>query len=67
MKKSKRYFCFWNRQEDDDGKYFDTGCGGEFCFELEDLSARDNGFFYCPYCGKIIKEKLPVKDSGGRE
>lgn len=49
---SKDTECLWTLDPDDE--CWDTGCGHRF-HTLEG-SLQDNGFVYCPYCGKMIKE-----------
>jgi hypothetical protein len=40
-------------------EYWESECGQVFTF-IED-GPRDNGFEFCPYCGKSLVE-LPVTD-----
>jgi hypothetical protein len=47
---TEQYSCVWG--EDDDG-VFDTDCGNRFVFNAG--KPGDNGFMFCPYCGKNIK------------
>lgn len=35
--------------------FYETGCESSFIFEAGMI--KDNGFVFCPYCGKEIKEK----------
>ena len=44
--------CRWTY--DDTHDKHDTGCGEAFTFN--DGGPDDNGFFYCPYCGRRITE-----------
>ena len=44
--------CKWKYDEDDD-KY-DTSCGRAFCFMVD--TPKENEYYYCPGCGKRIKE-----------
>jgi len=41
--------CIW--EEDADGIWM-TGCSKSFVFDTEDV--RENGFVFCPYCGKSL-------------
>jgi hypothetical protein len=45
----ENYDCEWN---DDDEGMFETECGNAFVFN--DGGPADNGFRFCPYCGKPI-------------
>ena len=49
-RKIKPEKCIWN---DDDG--WQSACGDSFWFE--DGGPRENGFKFCPYCGKELVEK----------
>lgn len=51
----KKAFCEW-KQFDGEGNYFNSDCGMAFYFE--DGTATDNGFKFCPKCGKPMKEIL---------
>lgn len=46
---SKR--CMWTLEEDG---FFETDCGQTFIFE--EGGVEDNGFNWCPYCGRGIDE-----------
>ena len=43
--------CVWNYVEDG---IWETGCGEMFQFFPETPTPRDNGFRFCPYCGRSI-------------
>lgn len=43
--------CVWREQED--GSYWDTGCGEANCFEVD--GPLDNGYRFCPYCRHPIE------------
>lgn len=45
--------CLW--QQDEDGNY-DTECGNRFVFIYG--TPEDNGFKFCPYCGKEPKKGI---------
>jgi rRNA maturation endonuclease Nob1 len=45
--------CLW--QENEDGQW-ETGC--DEIFEFVAGKPLENGFNFCPYCGKPIKQKL---------
>ena len=47
--------CTW-KQEDEYGSWFYADCGMSFCFN--DEGVKENGFIYCPKCGKKIVEQL---------
>lgn len=44
--------CEWTLFDEETNAY-NTTCGGAFW--LNDGSPKDNGFKYCPYCGRKIK------------
>lgn len=44
--------CEWKLFDEETNAY-NTTCGGAFWFN--DGSPKDNGFKYCPYCGRKIK------------
>jgi len=48
----KNQLCNWNYSETDDS--WETGCSNKF--QLNSDSPFENGFSYCPYCGKEIIE-----------
>ena len=43
--------CVW--EYDDYHDCFDTGCGNSLC--LIDGGPEENGYLYCPCCGKTIE------------
>ena len=46
--------CVWvNNYWLDDIFYFDTSCDNEY--EFESLCPGEEGYHYCPYCGKKIE------------
>lgn len=51
--------CNWTH--DDDSGVYETACGEEF--EFYDAGPVENGFRFCPYCGKTLidhpKEPTP--------
>lgn len=51
--------CFW--EEVDTGEYYESGCNKKG-FQFNDGSPYDNGFKFCPYCGKQLKIKKPIFD-----
>lgn len=51
--------CFW--EEVDTGDYYESGCNKKG-FQFNDGSPYDNGFKFCPYCGKQLKIKKPIFD-----
>lgn len=54
MNKSKEK-CLWKEHDNNDELgIYDTDCGETFFFS-DGLSAKDNGFKYCPYCGRRIE------------
>lgn len=46
--------CEWTYTDPFDYDYWETGCGEAFCFDDNEL--KENNYFYCPNCGKKIKE-----------
>lgn len=44
--------CQWIYDEIDDA--WDTACGNKFCFT--DAGPKDNGYLFCPGCGRELKE-----------
>lgn len=44
--------CKWRDMQE----YWETGCDNAFSFETE--GPEENGFKFCPYCGKTIKKKV---------
>lgn len=43
--------CFWGT--DGEESFWETQCG--HAFEFNDGGPKDNGFFYCPYCGHPLR------------
>lgn len=43
---------------------FDTACGHSFCFIDGYNSLGSVGYYFCPYCGKMIKESV-LRDGMG--
>lgn len=58
-KGEKMDICFW--EEVDTGDYYESGCN-KTGFQFNDGSPYDNGFKFCPYCGKQLKIKEPIFD-----
>ena len=50
-------YCVWKKgyNQFEDEVYWDTSCDN--AFQFEDGSPTDNGFKYCPYCGRKLKEE----------
>ena len=46
-----RRVCRW--KYDNAYGYYDTACGNAVSF---DAGIKDNGFLYCPYCGKRLSD-----------
>ena len=46
--------CVW--KYDDTMDVFETECGRTFCFEY--APPKDNGYKFCPSCGKVLAEKI---------
>jgi len=46
-------FCAWH-QEEEDSSHYESDCG--FSFFFEDDGVNDNGFKFCPSCGKPVVE-----------
>lgn len=51
--------CFW-QFEDDDGSY-STSCNHMFIFN--DEGPNENGFRFCPYCGKSLLDSTNAPQS----
>jgi len=47
--------CVW--KWDDDTSSYDTTCDNKFQFTFD--TPKENGFKFCPYCGKGIAQKKP--------
>lgn len=45
--------CDWTHDEDD-GDYYDTGCG--HTFQMLGGTLAENNFVFCPFCGQKIQE-----------
>jgi hypothetical protein len=43
--------CFWDLNDEDSNIWL-SGCMNDFIFN--EGSPSDNGFKFCPYCGKLI-------------
>jgi len=52
--------CTWT-QENDDTLVYSTSCDG--LFELNQGTPHDNGFVFCPYCGKPIVKPCRKSDA----
>jgi len=52
----KKVECIWKEEKgiDTTGDYTTT-CGN--MFSIIEGNPKDNGFRYCPYCSKVIKEQ----------
>ena len=46
--------CKWTHDDLCGDRYYDSECGENFVFNSG--NTKDNGFKYCPYCGKEIVE-----------
>ena len=51
------HFCEWTY--DDSAEGFETGCSELFCFTADGI--KENGFIFCPYCGRVIKESVIIE------
>lgn len=49
--------CIW--EEVDEGSYYEAGCNQKG-FSFNDGTAKENGFKFCPFCGKPLIEKPPI-------
>lgn len=56
---SKMDVCFW--EEVDDGECYESFCNKKE-FQFNDGNPQDNGFEFCPYCGKKLIVKKPIFD-----
>lgn len=43
--------CLWS--EDSDGTW-NPKCGKDHAFQFNDEGPKENGFRYCPYCGRFL-------------
>ena len=49
--------CTWIQEIAPDGDdVWETGCGE--AFQFENGAPKENGFVYCPYCGKKLIARL---------
>ncbi len=53
------YVCFW--EEVDDGECYESSCNKKE-FQFNDGNPQDNGFKFCPYCGKKLLVTIPIFD-----
>ena len=47
--------CTWTRNDDEDDSYWAAACCDRL-FVFNDGGPVENGFRYCPYCGRELKE-----------
>ena len=47
--------CKWKKADCDN--YFESDC--KFAFMFNDDGPRENGFSFCPKCGRIIEQVYP--------
>lgn len=49
--------CAWTYRPEQygTGDYWETGCGN--AFQIASGTPAENGFRFCPYCGKRLEEK----------
>ena len=52
--------CLWTYQDIED--YWDTEC--QKAFTISEGTPKENGFKFCPFCGKVIQERTC---RGGKE
>lgn len=45
--------CVWTKESSFDIEYYETECEHSFVFTCDDI--LENGFKYCPFCGRAIK------------
>jgi len=50
--------CVW--KYDDTMDVFETECGRTFCFEY--APPKDNGYKFCPSCGKVLAEQMEAEN-----
>jgi hypothetical protein len=53
----REVLCGWQSYIEDDCEVWSTDCGNEFLLTT-DGTPFENGFKYCCYCGKRIREVL---------
>lgn len=56
MSEKRPDLCRWRRN---DGSAHETDCGNVFEFTHE--GPRENGFNFCPYCGRPLRAPKPTK------
>jgi len=44
--------CTWNNSTKTGEDYYATSCGN--CWVTDEGTRKENGFVFCPYCGRII-------------
>lgn len=49
----KKKYCTWSEDYIDD--YWYSDCNNQYVFT--DGGPKDNGFIYCPYCGRKLRQK----------
>ncbi len=57
-KKTQPCFCTW--AWDEHHCYYETSCDNSFCFSY---GKKDSGFIYCPYCARVINDRVEASDS----
>ena len=61
MTKNEAIECTWKKLGDGDWDIWETDCGHSFYFD-DGGSPKEDGFVYCPYCGKRITILEGLKD-----
>lgn len=50
------YRCVWTHHDTCDWYYWETSCDNAFEFTVD--GPKQNGFQYCPYCGRQLEAML---------
>ena len=55
--------CKWRENESD--MCWDSDCSEKFVFNSD--GPKENGFEFCPYCGRVIEQVYETKESDDDE
>jgi hypothetical protein len=55
VNKISYFFCDWKEPNWEDEDFYETDCGQSYCFEYETRNLSENGYNYCPKCGRKIR------------
>ena len=48
--------CTWTQNDDEDDSYWAAACC-DHLFMFNDGTPSENGFAFCPYCGRELREQ----------